>query len=69
MGATLMLKLYTLSEAAAELGCTRQSLHEHYKRGRLPYEMVGNKVLITGGILEFLKRNPEIRIKRKFMGK
>ena len=69
MGVTLMLKLYTLSEAAEELGCTRQSLHELYKRGRLPYELVGNKVLITGGILEFLKRNPEIRINRKFMGK
>ena len=64
----LSLKFYTLTEAAKELGRTRQSLHELYKRGRLPFEKIGNKVMITGGTVEFLKRNPEKRIDRKITG-
>ena len=64
----LSLKFYTLTEAAKELGRTRQSLHELYKRGRLPFEKIGNKVMITGGTVEFLKRNPEKRIDKKITG-
>lgn len=65
----LVLKFYTLTEAAGELGRSRQSLHELYVRGRLPYERIGNKVMITGGTVEFLKRNPEMRIDKKITGK
>jgi excisionase family DNA binding protein len=64
----LTLKFYTLTEAAKELGRSRQSLHELYKRGRLPFEKIGNKVMITGGTVEFLKRNPEKRIDKKITG-
>ena len=64
----LILKFYTLTEAAKELGRSRQSLHELYVRGRLPYERIGNKVMITGGTVEFLKRNLEIRIDKKITG-
>ena len=64
----LSLKFYTLTEAAKVLGRTRQSLHELYKRGRLPFEKIGNKVMITGGTVEFLKRNPEKRIDKKITG-
>ncbi len=64
----LTLKFYTLTEAAEELGRSRQSLHELYKRGRLPFEKIGNKVMITGGTVEFLKRNPEKRIDKKITG-
>lgn len=69
MTQNLVLKFYTLTQAAEELGCTRQGLHELYKRGRLPFEKIGNKVMITGGTVEFLKRNPEVRIDRKILGR
>ena len=68
MAENLVLTFYTLTQAAEELGCTRQGLHELYKRGRLPFERIGNKVMITGGTVEFLKRNREIRIDRKITG-
>ena len=68
MSEKLILKFYTLTQAAKELGCTRQGLHELYRRGRLPFEKIGNKVLITGGTVEFLKRNPEVRIDKKVSG-
>ena len=68
MAENLVLTFYTLTQAAEALGCTRQGLHELYKRGRLPFERIGNKVMITGGTIEFLKRNPEIRINRKITG-
>jgi hypothetical protein len=64
----LILKFYTLTDAARELGRSRQSLHELYMRGRLPYEKIGNKVMITGGTVAFLKRNPEMRIDKKITG-
>lgn len=51
-----------------ELGRSRQGLHELYVRGRLPYERIGNKVMITGGTVEFLKRNPEKRVDKKITG-
>jgi len=37
-------------------------------RGRLPYEKIGNKVMITGGTVAFLKRNLEMRIDKKITG-
>jgi excisionase family DNA binding protein len=69
MSQNLILTFYTLTQAAKELGCTRQALHELYKRGRLPFEQIGNKVMVTGGTVAFLKRNPEIRIDRKIAGR